>query len=471
MACHADIGRVDAVVRRREAVEQKLKNWVFRRGVGIIILWFGVACNPVGTPEYRQTAPVRISPSFTLSPTVIATQSITETLSPNALLPDLLINLSGGYTVECSFSTNSQIWIHKPASNTTELLLGESGVDYNYPQWSPDGKFIAYVDSRQGTNPDDEGKEFPAEQVGSESIWIMATDGSDKRQVGELLQRIDYLNSAGFCSKNTHIIQYPSWSPNSKYILYVQLENGLYAPNHLFNYYLHDLITNQTLLLTSQKRGSQGAWSEDSNKLIILDDESLKVFTINSLDEIDLNLISFPLILPSYQRGYLETGASRSGIEILGNSLIGSFEVPVGYRNDYDSLQSVDLSTGEWITLVQFQGARNDWGSPQIGNKWAVACGRDGAIKFINPETWQILDSYQNPAELNLTCKELQLFQNRNREDIASFVNNIEGYYGIWVLEMLPNGLTMNDVRLVIEVNSPPFPENLTTVIDYAWKP
>ena len=423
-----------------------------------------LACNPINLPGTSQSIPTILTLPATQGPPTSSAIDSTAKLPPNTLLPGMLINLSGGFARECGLGVSNQIWMFEPSTGTSNLLLGETGIDYNFPQWSPDGEFIAYIESIPGSLPD----ESDLVIGGTGSLWIMRSDASGKQKVGETFERIDYVRTNGSCEKYTYIPINPVWSPNSQYLIYVHLEDSLDPYRNISNYYLYYINTKVTRLISTQKRLVQVVWTADSSRFIIMDDDSLQVFTINNFDEVELELIKYPLQSPSPQRVVFGRGnAQRFAIEIQNNSLIGSFYVIDGTNREYDSLQIINLTTKEWGILNQ--GSQEGWGDPLVGNKWAVACGIDGAIKFINPETWEVQGSYRNPIALNSICRILQIFQDKDGKDMASFVSDIGEVYGLWSINMMANG--MLGVNLLIEINSTKFPKNLTTIIDYSWQP
>jgi len=86
---------------------------------------------------------------------------------------------------------NLNIWkLKADLSAPPEYLTVSTDRDNNFPRWSPDGRFIAYVrgDGR------------------SSKIWIMAADGTDQRQLTQ-----------GSGSDN-----FPLWSPDGKQIAFMR---------------------------------------------------------------------------------------------------------------------------------------------------------------------------------------------------------------------------------------------------------
>lgn len=109
----------------------------------------------------------------------------------------------------CGRSTrvNKQIWtVAANGDNPTDLSADGGRVDL-CPPWCPDGKHIAYVSgpalSPEGTM---ESEEFH-EAIDARRIWVMNTDGTEKRQLTDDPEYSD---------------EYPQWSADGQYILFIR---------------------------------------------------------------------------------------------------------------------------------------------------------------------------------------------------------------------------------------------------------
>ena len=100
---------------------------------------------------------------------------------------------------------NAEVWsMAADGSSQTRLLAARGdGVDYSLPAWSPDGSRIAYT---TWTN-DDGAPQSIRFEAQTASIWTMAADGSDQRQLVD--------GGEG----NAWI---PAWSPDGQWLAYTR---------------------------------------------------------------------------------------------------------------------------------------------------------------------------------------------------------------------------------------------------------
>lgn len=109
----------------------------------------------------------------------------------------------------CGRSTrvNKQIWtVAANGDNPIDLSADEARVDLS-PVWSPDGQHIAYVSGPAlGLEEAIESERF-REAVDGRRIWVMNTDGTDKRQLTHDPEYSD---------------EYPQWSSDGRHILFMR---------------------------------------------------------------------------------------------------------------------------------------------------------------------------------------------------------------------------------------------------------
>jgi dipeptidyl aminopeptidase/acylaminoacyl peptidase len=107
----------------------------------------------------------------------------------------------------------THIYVFDVASKKlTQITSGES--DESSPEWSPDGKFVAFVSNR---TPD------PDTNFNSD-IWIVAADNTDQ---GKTVMQV---------TTNPGPDRAPAWSPDGKtlaYVTAVDVKNFWYSTNHL----------------------------------------------------------------------------------------------------------------------------------------------------------------------------------------------------------------------------------------------
>lgn len=182
-----------------------------------------------------------------ITPSPAMKASGTPTLSPvnPGKMPDILLNLGTDDWSQCDRDGTNQIWFSAYPYYSVVALLNDNGIDYNFPKWSPDGEWIAYVYSEPISDFMEKEVTTP---TSTDSIWIMRADGSDRRRVSDMLPRINYLSPDGGCMAVTFITSNIIWSPNSKFIAFSYQVIG-----ESTSYYLVDLASGETSELIGQQ--------------------------------------------------------------------------------------------------------------------------------------------------------------------------------------------------------------------------
>lgn len=102
---------------------------------------------------------------------------------------------------------NKQIWtVAAKGDNPIDLSADEARVDLS-PVWSPDGQHIAYVSGLALSPEEAMESEKLREAIDARRIWVMNTDGTEKRQLTHDPEYSD---------------EYPQWSSDGRYILFIR---------------------------------------------------------------------------------------------------------------------------------------------------------------------------------------------------------------------------------------------------------
>ena len=97
----------------------------------------------------------------------------------------------------------SSIWMDSgDGSETKRFTAGPANA--NDPNWSPDGRWLAFVSEREGEASGKERKEQKKQGKGKPQIWLIPTDGGEARQLTFM----------------EHGAGSPVWSPDGKYLIF-----------------------------------------------------------------------------------------------------------------------------------------------------------------------------------------------------------------------------------------------------------
>jgi len=97
----------------------------------------------------------------------------------------------------------SSIWM-VPSDGGEAKRFTAGPANANDPNWSPDGRWLAFVSEREGEVSSKERKEQKKQGKGKPQIWLIPTDGGEARQLTFM----------------EHGAGSPVWSPDSKYLIF-----------------------------------------------------------------------------------------------------------------------------------------------------------------------------------------------------------------------------------------------------------
>ncbi|HEV2413352.1 MAG TPA: hypothetical protein VGX27_00985 [Candidatus Dormibacteraeota bacterium] len=154
------------------------------------------------------------------------------------------------------------------AASTSCSTLGPCSGDFlAYPAWSPDGSRIAYADYYQG----------PTSNSGTDEIWTVKSDGTDKRQLLDLGRCGP--NQASGCTNGL------AWSPDGSQLAF-HSAGGIYIV-HADGSGLHRI----------SKDGGQPSWSPDGSRIAFT--RGGELFTM-ATDGGDMTLLKGVVPVPNY---------------------------------------------------------------------------------------------------------------------------------------------------------------------------
>jgi TolB protein len=188
---------------------------------------------------------------------------------PTSGRPISLASLHG----RVAFSHRDDIWVADPDGRHARRLTRGRGAEFD-PSWSPDGRQIAYRDSRRGLNLDDEIYVVDAARRRRRNLtrspsnqWSPAWS-PDGRLIAFYDGQLAVMSADG---SDQHVLtkvegEYPAWAPDGKRIAFMSAEPGARGGNPNYDIFVANRDGSRLRKLTSWP-GEDGwpAWSPDGH--------------------------------------------------------------------------------------------------------------------------------------------------------------------------------------------------------------
>ena len=358
--------------------------------------------------------------------------------------PNLLINVS---VANEKFDCGQEIvYLYDFQRQEVIPLLSDRGINYRHPEWSPDGKWIAYIIS----NPNN----------GLDSVWIMDINGENHIKVSGDYPNIN-IGPETSCHLYAGLLGNIYWSHDSRYIAF-----PLYEGQGKGEYYITDIVESETVELVGDSGGSRAGWDSSDNTFVISHRRGLTIYVVNEISSIDMHTASYPnqysnITAPEWLK-YGETPNYR--LQIVNSKIIGSIDLVARYKSGYLGIWEYDINEGTWMKVLETQ----DMGQPVFGRQNIFMFGWSGQLIFVTKDNWEEIGSYSFPGVLSPpTFNKTQMFLDYLEEDFVSFVGTIDGNYGIWAdkvhREFSPN--------LIFNIDELSLPQTWVYIKYYSWKP
>jgi len=444
----------------------------------VVFMLFEASCVSTSAPtvltittSWLSTTPVSrptIKPASTTKPTIedlipkfSPSPENTQSKTAELFLPGIVLSV-GVYPYECTREQTNQIWLSMLPHEIALPILADPQIDYNYPQWSPDGEWIAYIESIPSTIWI--GNETTV-ITGTESIWIMRPDGTDQRRLSEFLPST--LSRWGDGCEFTSRIDAPLiWSPDGEYIAFMHTQWNDDVQNV---YYVTEVSTGITKQLFVQRKKEMPVWMSDSHQVVVVGDENeIKVVNLNHMRNIETVSIIPPSEAPETGRFVLSQNRYFTSSEDE-NTIYGSFHAQGSLKTSIPTILSwwrINVDTRQWIMLNTIQ--RPAWGSSFLWKEWGIFCGNNEFF-LLDRVTGEENTNIPLPKGLFVDCGLFNIFQDDVGKDFASYygynlVEHIVKENGIWVMQLHKEN---TEPALVFRLSQVPFPH----ILYYSLKP
>lgn len=426
----------------------------------LFLVPFGVAiylsgCMAAAATDARKPSVTAAAEEITAAPSLIPSITSASTRTPVSIaalqtplsssaadlsLPDLLFSVTRASRYACMTPGSAEIWLAAYPYTAPKALLRSSEADYLYPSWSPDGQWIAYVESKPEIIPEDKLAQ-PLKISGADTVWVIRPDGSERRQVSEPFPSAVFSHLMGInvaCDDLAFINSVLEWSPDGNDLVFVQSSLGS-GMKWTHTYYLTDINTGKTQELFSQSRLAKVLWLPQNHQLLIQSDtEAFHQIDIQDVDHVQVQERTFAL--PAEANNELSNYEFQT-IDQPGY-LYGIFEYEnTNYQKDFDervAIWKLDLASDHWENVIQLPV--KDWYKTQILTDRVITC--DAATKkigFLDPLNWTMNDGMQLPFNLNFICN-FQEFVDETGNTWGLFEGSTdETGLGLWAVPLRPD--------------------------------
>lgn len=384
--------------------------------VSLCGLFFLAECNAetgknIGQTEFISTQITVSKPQTTikpnlfgesLAPTHISTQEFSIKNSQKILLNVTSTQVDPG---ECYPQGSTEVWESGyPFSKKQVLLAADPLKNYFAPTYSPDGQWIAYIESI----PDFEnlGSLANSDSSGNDSIWIMRHDGSEKHRVSKLFTSFS-VKDLHYCYPQSRIYPILTWSTDGKYIYFSDFQSA--TEGNIINYYILDVQTKESFLFNSSKWNTlyDFFWGSESGQFIYESGGNYwtnRITTIG-IDQSKANLLSFSLKIGNEDLDWI-SGLTEP-------ILISHNESKTEW-----GLWQFDIAQKIWMKKIEYKGD-----SPRFGTFWGIYKGNNDNLFFIDLNDLKIVNSIPYKNRINDLVYSFIELNNAMQEPIISVMD------------------------------------------------
>lgn len=338
-------------------------------------------------PSSTNAATMTQSPTNTKDPTetVVPTNTATPVKSLELNSSQKIILSVTDTVVDlgiCYPQGSTEVWESTfPFTEKQVLIHSDPNTNYFAPTYSPDGQWIAYIESRPViVYLDLENPSLP-NPPGNDSIWIMRQDGSEKQRVSEYFDSFT-LQEYYFCHPQSWIYPVLNWSPDGKFIYFIDFQ--MKFENSRTDYHILNVETKESFVFNSVQDFSleDFSWLSESGRFLYRDDDKYWTNQITS-EGIDRSEAKLLPIDSSIQHSSID---SESG-------LVDPIIVSSNDSRTTHALWQFDSIQNSWSKKIEYPGS-----NPRIGTLWGVDSGGNNDLYYIDLKSFRIFGpiSYEN---------------------------------------------------------------------------
>jgi len=301
------------------------------------------------------------STQILLPPLSVTASQIPSITSSRLNFPELLINIGEAYPLRAcrkgEFSSAyslGRVMLARYSYDQVNELLSDKDTGFYSPIWSPDGKWIAYITLVPKVSQSyvlTGGTGIRTEFNGSDSIWLMRPDGTEKHRIGDALARSEIQLPKSSCNATGGIFSLNGWSSNGQWISFQYAP--VPAPSTLgseSNLYAINIASGETQLLAKSISYLSSRWSPKSARLAVIPFGDRQVDVI-SVEPTNAKPLTFSV--PISQPDTTELKDIRWSYDE--KSLIAVTE---NQRLNYSpqTIWRINIETGQWTLLATLDG-------------------------------------------------------------------------------------------------------------------
>lgn len=394
-------------------------------------------------PTYTETFSPDISIEENSTPIPITKETTPSTQKKDhffeSLRRDLLLGIVRDDRDFCNILGNEEIWISKYPYHDTLTLLADDHSDYQMAKWSPDGGWIAYVESKPEIVFSDN-VDMSAVK-GTAKVWLVRPDGSEKHPVSDAIPAVIYSRIVGnvYTCSDLSFISYLSWSPDGKFLVFVRtwVNKGIRGTAE---FYITEIATGNTNMFLSQGGGYKDIfWRFDENNFFLQsDNDQLLEVNVQNIENIQIK--STPLIFPEKVRSFKYIKFLPSGNELKPYAIFYMQADNSTSPNTSDAerviILRLDLLSRNWSEIVELP--LQFFSEKGVLNDAIILCDNDHGYKVFDSKNGELLGVVEIPSDLDYRACSFTEVDSGDNNLWVIFKGTKNKEEGLWASALIP---------------------------------